>query len=49
MLSQSPAYFDGVYGGNIYGGYDEKMLFDALGIDPDFDKIRYYILLDELF
>ena len=41
--------FDGFYGGNIYGGYDEKMLFDALGIDPDFDKIRYYILLDELF
>lgn len=41
--------FAGVYGGRTYEGYDEKRFFDALGIDPDFDKIRYYILLDELF
>ena len=41
--------FSGVYSGKAYGGYDEKMFFDALGIEPDFDKIRYYILLDELF
>ena len=27
---------------------DENMFFDALGIELDFDKIRYYILLDEL-
>lgn len=25
------------------------LLFDCLGIEPDWDKIRYYILLDELF
>ena len=26
-----------------------KMLFEAIGMEPDEDKIRYYILLDELF
>lgn len=41
--------FDGVYNGISYGGFDEKKFFDALGIEPDYDKIRYYILLDELF
>ncbi len=41
--------FSGKFGGKIYGGFDEKMFFDALGIEPDFEKIRYYILLDELF
>lgn len=41
--------FSGKFGGKSYGGFDEKMFFDALGIEPDFDKIRYYILLDELF
>ena len=38
---------------NIYHhlGYDTKYmdyLFDQLGIDPDWHKIKYYILLDEL-
>ena len=41
--------FEGLYNGISYGGFDEKLFFDALGIEPDFDKIRYYILLDELF
>ncbi len=41
--------FSGVYGGKSYDGYDEKMFFEAIGIEPDYDKIRYYILLDELF
>ena len=41
--------FSGFFGGKSYSGYDDSMLFDALGIEPDFDKIRYYILLDELF
>ena len=41
--------FSGKFGGKIYGGFDEKMFFDALGIEPDFEKIRYYILVDELF
>lgn len=41
--------FSGIYNGKTYGGYDENMFFDALGIEPDYDKIKYYILLDELF
>ena len=40
--------FDGVYGGIKYEG-NADMLFEALGIEPNWDKINYYILLDELF
>ncbi len=39
---------DGFYGFKIPGFRPEK-LFDALGIVPDWDKLRYYILLDEFF
>ena len=28
---------------------DGKLLFRALGLEPDWTRIRYYILLDELF
>lgn len=41
--------YDGKYGGKEYPGYDPNMLFDKLGFEPDWQKIRYYILLDELF
>jgi kanamycin kinase/aminoglycoside 3'-phosphotransferase-3 len=41
--------FDGSYGGKVYEDFDALMLFDALQIDPDWDKIKYFILLDELF
>ena len=41
--------FGGVYNGRRRGDFNENMLFEALGIIPDWDKIRYYILLDELF
>ena len=41
--------FDGVYGGQKYEGFEPEMLFEELGIEPDWEKIRYYILLDELF
>ena len=41
--------FAGVYGGKPYPGYDDTLLFRELGLTPDWDKIRYYILLDELF
>ena len=41
--------FDGVYGGKIYEGFNSDMLFDALGIEPDWEKINYFRLLDELF
>lgn len=41
--------YSGKYGGINYPDYDEKLLFRELGIEPDWEKIRYYILLDELF
>ena len=41
--------YNGIYDGKRYKGYDKQMLFDALGIQPDWERIRYYILLDELF
>lgn len=40
---------EGAYGGKVYPDVRSSMLFEALGIEPDMDKIRYYILLDELF
>lgn len=41
--------FSGCYGGRSYPGYDEMNLFQYLHMDPDREKMRYYILLDELF
>lgn len=34
---------------HVYSDCDELLLFRELGIEPDWEKIRYYILLDELF
>lgn len=39
----------GSYGGHPPVDFDCVRLFDRLGIAPDWEKIRYYILLDELF
>ena len=39
---------DGTYG-KVYSGIKPEKLFDYLGITPDWDKLRYYILLDEFF
>lgn len=41
--------FDGTYGGKVYEDFKPDMLFEKLGIEPDWEKLRYYILLDELF
>ena len=41
--------FDGTFGGKVYPDFNPDLLFDALGIEPDWGKIRYWILLDELF
>lgn len=41
--------YDGKYTGRVYPGYDPNLLFEKLGLAPDWEKIRYYILLDELF
>ncbi len=41
--------YDGTYSGVSHAGWHPGMLFEALGLRPDWDRIRYYILLDELF
>lgn len=41
--------YSGAYHGRAYAGLDDRLLFRELGLEPDWDKIRYYILLDELF
>lgn len=35
--------------GHILPGFDPDILFTNLGVTPDRDKLRYYLLLDELF
>lgn len=40
--------FGGCYGEGI-PGFDPDMLFEALGIEKDEQRLRYYLLLDELF
>lgn len=39
----------GLYGGHAPVAFDANILFERLGIDPDWDKIRYFMLLDELY
>ena len=39
---------DGTYGHTIPGFRPER-LFDFLGVAPDWDRMRYYLLLDEFF
>ena len=39
----------GAYGGKVYPEVDPDALFDAVGVAPDREKLRYYLLLDELF
>lgn len=41
--------FDGSFGGKIYEDFNADLLFDKLGLEPDWEKIRYYTLLDDLF
>lgn len=40
---------EGLYGNKIYQNYYLNLLFEKLGLEPDWEKINYYILLDELF
>jgi kanamycin kinase/aminoglycoside 3'-phosphotransferase-3 len=40
---------DGTFGGKIYPDVNPDLLLEELGIEPNHEKIRYYILLDELF
>lgn len=39
----------GKYDGKTWGNFDKDQFFEKLGVVPDWDKIRYYILLDDLF
>lgn len=41
--------FSGFFGGPVRPAPDENRFFDALGIERDEAKLRYYLLLDELF
>lgn len=41
--------FNGTYGGKVYENFNPDMLFEYLGIKPNYDKLKYYLLLDELF
>ena len=41
--------YNGIYGGIKYPGFHPELLFDALELKPDWERIQYYILLDELF
>lgn len=41
--------YTGRYNEKAYSGLDELRLFQELEIEPDWNKIRYYVLLDELF
>ena len=41
--------FAGVYGGKVYEDFNPDLLFEKLGVEPEWDKIKWYLLLDELF
>lgn len=41
--------FEGTYGEKIYEDFNPDMLFEALEIEPNWAKINYFLLLDELF
>lgn len=41
--------FEGRYGGKAYEDFNPDLLFEKLGIEPDWEKIKWYLLLDELF
>lgn len=41
--------FDGTYGEKVYKDFNPDMLFEKLGIEPEWEKIKWYLLLDELF
>lgn len=40
---------NGSYGGKVHKDFDPDILFEKLGIEIDVEKLKYYLLLDELF
>lgn len=41
--------FNGTYGGKKYPNFNPNILFEYLEIEPNYDKLKFYLLLDELF
>ena len=41
--------YSGIYDGVNRGNFNADLFFKELDVIPEWDKIRYYILLDELF
>ena len=41
--------FDGTFGGKVRADFNPDILLEELGFPPNYDKMKYYILLDELF
>lgn len=39
----------GIYSRKIYSDFNPDFLFEALEMEPDWEKLNFYILLDELF
>lgn len=40
---------NGGYGGKVYKNFDPDILFTKLRIEPNCERLRYWLLLDELF
>ena len=40
---------DGTYGGKVYPPFSRDLFFKELGIEPNEEKMKYFLLLDELF
>ena len=40
---------EGKFGGKVWKDFRPEILFEKLEIEPDWEKLRYYILMDELF
>ena len=41
--------FNGSYGGKVYPKFDPNILFEVLEIEPNYKKIEYFTLLEELY
>jgi len=41
--------FNGTFGGKVYQNFDPDLLFKVLGIEPNCQKLKYFMLLEELY
>lgn len=49
MLQSMNRNFSGFFGGPSYDGYQPELFFEKLGIQPDEEKLRFHLMLDELY